>query len=259
MNGERSISAQMAIRLGQAFGTTPQYWMNLQAIYDLKRARAEIPPKCFASHHTPWPEQQFTEPGATPTNNTTNAFGAQFTAPRFDTRHASCDPPCHPPHPENRMPHCIAAVHADPDQPAATFAAIDAALAEAPGHILFTILVHHPALKQSERFYSNLPHAYPIGGRKPVTNSPWMQRVIFGGEPYIGHTREDIAEHFFDHELIHSLGCDSILNMPVRWRGETLGTLNLCHRAGFYDESHLPGVKLIAQLALPALLLISRT
>ena len=25
MNGERSISAQMAIRLGQAFGTTPQY------------------------------------------------------------------------------------------------------------------------------------------------------------------------------------------------------------------------------------------
>jgi addiction module HigA family antidote len=43
MNGERSISAQMAIRLGQAFGTTPQYWQNLQAIYDLKRARAEMP------------------------------------------------------------------------------------------------------------------------------------------------------------------------------------------------------------------------
>jgi antitoxin HigA-1 len=43
MNGERSISAQMAIRLGQAFGTTPQYWLNLQTIYDLKRARAEMP------------------------------------------------------------------------------------------------------------------------------------------------------------------------------------------------------------------------
>ena len=45
MNEERSISAQMAIRLGQAFGTTPEYWMNLQAIYDLKRARAEMPPE----------------------------------------------------------------------------------------------------------------------------------------------------------------------------------------------------------------------
>jgi addiction module HigA family antidote len=43
MNGERSISAQMAIRLGQAFGTTPHYWLNLQAIYDLKKARAEMP------------------------------------------------------------------------------------------------------------------------------------------------------------------------------------------------------------------------
>jgi addiction module HigA family antidote len=43
MDGERSISAQMAIRLGQAFGTTPQYWQDLQAIYDLKRARAEMP------------------------------------------------------------------------------------------------------------------------------------------------------------------------------------------------------------------------
>ncbi len=43
MNGERSISAQMAIRLGQAFGTTPQYWLNLQMIYELKRARMEMP------------------------------------------------------------------------------------------------------------------------------------------------------------------------------------------------------------------------
>jgi plasmid maintenance system antidote protein VapI len=33
----------MAIRLGQAFGTTPQYWLNLQSIYDLKTARAEMP------------------------------------------------------------------------------------------------------------------------------------------------------------------------------------------------------------------------
>ena len=43
INGERSISAQMAIRLGKAFDTTPRYWLNLQAIYDLKRAQAEMP------------------------------------------------------------------------------------------------------------------------------------------------------------------------------------------------------------------------
>jgi plasmid maintenance system antidote protein VapI len=37
----------MAIRLGRALGTTPQYWTNLQAIYDLKRARAELPPEAL--------------------------------------------------------------------------------------------------------------------------------------------------------------------------------------------------------------------
>ena len=42
LNGRRSVSAQMAIRLGKAFGTTPQYWMNLQMIYDLKEARTRM-------------------------------------------------------------------------------------------------------------------------------------------------------------------------------------------------------------------------
>jgi GAF domain len=148
----------------------------------------------------------------------------------------------------------ILAALAETEQPLATFRAVDAALAETPGHILFTVLVHHRAARQSERFYSNQPEAYPVGGRKPVTDSAWMQRVIHGGEPYIGRTREDIATPFFDHALIQSLGCESILNMPAHWRGQTLGTLNLCHRAGHYGESDLPRLRLIAQLAVPALL-----
>lgn len=43
MNGQRAISARMAVRLGLAFGTTPGYWLNLQSIYDLKQALAEMP------------------------------------------------------------------------------------------------------------------------------------------------------------------------------------------------------------------------
>ncbi len=45
LNGERGISAAMAIRLGLAFGTSAEYWMNLQSMYDLKRAKAELPPE----------------------------------------------------------------------------------------------------------------------------------------------------------------------------------------------------------------------
>jgi len=43
MNGDRNITAQMAIRLGKAFGTTPEYWMNLQVIHDLKHAKNAMP------------------------------------------------------------------------------------------------------------------------------------------------------------------------------------------------------------------------
>jgi hypothetical protein len=148
--------------------------------------------------------------------------------------------------------------HRDDDQPGATFRAVDAGLAATTGHILFTILIHHPGLRQSERFYSNMPEQYPVGGRKPVTDSAWMQRIIGEGRPYIGRTREDIAWAFYDHELIWSLGCESVLNLPVRWRGQTIGTLNLLHRAGWYSEDDIAVTRLFGHLALPAMALISR-
>jgi len=52
MNGERSITAAMAIRLSKAFGTTAQYWLNLQTTYDLKRAWAELPQSALDEIHT---------------------------------------------------------------------------------------------------------------------------------------------------------------------------------------------------------------
>lgn len=37
----RSINADTALRVGRALGTTPEYWLNLQRMYDLDVARAE--------------------------------------------------------------------------------------------------------------------------------------------------------------------------------------------------------------------------
>ena len=48
LNGDRGISAAMALRLAKAFGTTVQYWLNLQDIYETKRAREEIRDKLDA-------------------------------------------------------------------------------------------------------------------------------------------------------------------------------------------------------------------
>ncbi len=39
VNEERDISTEMALRLARAFGTTPEFWVNLQAHFDLEIAR----------------------------------------------------------------------------------------------------------------------------------------------------------------------------------------------------------------------------
>jgi hypothetical protein len=38
-----------------------------------------------------------------------------------------------------------------------------------------------------------------VGGRKPVNDTPWMERVIVLGLPYIARTRDDIDDVFFDY------------------------------------------------------------
>lgn len=39
VRGKRGITPETAWLLAQAFGTTPEFWVNLQANYDLARAR----------------------------------------------------------------------------------------------------------------------------------------------------------------------------------------------------------------------------
>ena len=41
VKGERSVTADTALRLARFFGMSPEFWMNLQAMYDLTKARRE--------------------------------------------------------------------------------------------------------------------------------------------------------------------------------------------------------------------------
>jgi addiction module HigA family antidote len=42
VNGKRSITADTAMRLARYFGTSAQYWLNLQSAYDLEVAAIKI-------------------------------------------------------------------------------------------------------------------------------------------------------------------------------------------------------------------------
>lgn len=41
INGKRAITGDTALRLAHWFGTSPQFWMNLQALYDVRLAEEE--------------------------------------------------------------------------------------------------------------------------------------------------------------------------------------------------------------------------
>jgi antitoxin HigA-1 len=42
MNGARPVTAELALLFSKALGQSPQYWLNLQAAYDLKVAEKQI-------------------------------------------------------------------------------------------------------------------------------------------------------------------------------------------------------------------------
>ena len=45
IHNRRRISADTALRLGLFFGTSPEFWVNLQTHYDLKLARRALAPE----------------------------------------------------------------------------------------------------------------------------------------------------------------------------------------------------------------------
>ena len=42
VNCKNGISADMALKLAKAFGTTPKFWLNMQQAYDLWQAKKRV-------------------------------------------------------------------------------------------------------------------------------------------------------------------------------------------------------------------------
>ena len=41
LKGRRAVTGDMALRLGRFFGTSGEFWLNLQKLYELRRAEGE--------------------------------------------------------------------------------------------------------------------------------------------------------------------------------------------------------------------------
>lgn len=153
--------------------------------------------------------------------------------------------------------HAVADSLAAADQPVAFFAALEDAMAKAIGHRLFTIMRHDPTAGRNRRVYSSDPAAYPVSGSKPVNwEHPWARRILIEGQPWVGVNAADIVWAFPDHEKIAGMGLASAMNLPVRWGGRILGSVNLLHEEGYYTETDAALGSIFAAFAVPALLAV---
>lgn len=132
-----------------------------------------------------------------------------------------------------------AAIASRDHQPETAFDALCGLAEETVGHRLFTLMTFDEATGEACRIYSNRPDVYPISGRKPADETKWTDIVIGGGKTFVANTIEGITEVFPDHELIRSLGCESVINVPIIAAGRFFGTINCLHIEGHYTPDRV--------------------
>ena len=128
---------------------------------------------------------------------------------------------------------------AETGTPNEIFAALEALVLKNVGAVIFSCSTFDIAAGNSRRIYTNLPDIYPVSGLKAIVSNSWTAQVLERKQPFVANTLAEIREVFPDHEIIHSLGCGSVINMPVFLAGQLLGTVNILHEPGYYTPARL--------------------
>jgi hypothetical protein len=132
-----------------------------------------------------------------------------------------------------------------------------AAARRSPGAKLVTISTIDVDQNQMIRVYSTDPESYPVGGRgepfREGDDDPWYDRVVMEQRPWVSFDVDHLRANFADHELIESLGCGAIINVPVVQDGVTIGSINLLDADGSYDQSSVDAALALGARIVPVL------
>jgi hypothetical protein len=133
--------------------------------------------------------------------------------------------------------------------PEPIWSALQALAQAAVGAKLFTVMRVDFEKDVASRVHTSDPVSYAVSGTKPINRTRWFEIVHVERRPFVANTIAEIAEVFPDHETIRSLGCGSVINLPVVISDELAGTLNLLHEEHFYTPARIESAK---ALSLPA-------
>lgn len=134
------------------------------------------------------------------------------------------------------------------------FPALDELCQASIGHRLFSCSVFQmngPESGLASRIYTSDSQNYPLSSLKTIVPNRWTDQVIIRRETFVANSVDGFADVFPDHAFIASLGLGSVINLPLIFRGNFIGTVNMLHEAGYYTEERVERAR---QLAIPALL-----
>lgn len=130
------------------------------------------------------------------------------------------------------------------------FAALQRLAEATVGVKLFTFMTVDMENEVARRAYTSDPANYPTSGTKPIRYDSWFDIVHKERQYFVANTIAEISKVFPDYELIDSLGCQSVVNMPVEIGGELVGTVNMLHEDGYYTPERVDLIRKV--LAVPA-------
>ncbi len=123
--------------------------------------------------------------------------------------------------------------------PERIFRAFDDLVQTEVGAMISTCTTFDMASALAWRVFTNQPESYPLTEPKQITPNSWTRRVLEERRTFVANSLNEIRTVFPDHEVIRSLGCGSVVNIPVSLCGAFLGTVNLLHEPGYFTAERL--------------------
>jgi hypothetical protein len=118
----------------------------------------------------------------------------------------------------------------------AVFARLHEALIKVIAFKVLTVLKLDPITLRSVRLYSS-EQSYPVGGVKQHVRSGWSEAILDRCTIFVAQDLAALRATFPDSAAIEETGCGSIIAAPIIHEHAIVGTMNLWHREGYYDNA----------------------
>ena len=135
--------------------------------------------------------------------------------------------------------------------------AIHMALVSVVGHNLLTVNLDAtqpddpPDEVQLQRLWTSDPGAYPVGGRKRKTLTPWTRQLLQRAEVFIGEGDAALAVVFDEHKSIAELGMHAVVNVPLLQGERCVATFNVLGTRHEWRAHEVAVIRQLAQRATP--------